>query len=153
MLPSKMGPFLVTIAFSCARVKTIQKRNVWTWIFLPFSNKHVDSASMLFCCLQVVFKMHIVKIWIGTDWMGCTTQIRTHDPNSLHRVAKGFSVTRDGTETISVMRDRAQISRVSRDWALQRDAWNWFTAGFTTAMLVDKNSFGPCHVTTNQDHP
>ena len=34
MLISKMGPFLVTIAFSCARAKTIQKRNVWTWIFL-----------------------------------------------------------------------------------------------------------------------
>lgn len=33
----------------------------------PFSSKHVDSASMLFCCLQVVFKMDIVKIWIGTD--------------------------------------------------------------------------------------
>ena len=34
MLPSKMVPFLVTIAFSCARAKTIQKRNVWTRIFL-----------------------------------------------------------------------------------------------------------------------
>ena len=34
MLTSKMGPFLVTIAFSCVRAKTIQKRNVWTWIFL-----------------------------------------------------------------------------------------------------------------------
>ena len=32
------------------------------------------------------------------------------------RVAKGFSVTRDGTHIISVMRDRAQISRVRRDW-------------------------------------
>ena len=49
--------------------------------------------------------------------MGFTTQIRTHDPNSIYRVAKGFSVTRDGTEIISVMRDHAQISRVSRDWA------------------------------------
>ena len=83
----------------------------------PFSNKHVDSASMLFCCFQVVFKIDIVKIWIGTDLMGFTTQIRPHDPNSIHRVAKGFSVTRDWTQIISVMRDRAQISRVSRDWA------------------------------------
>ena len=49
--------------------------------------------------------------------MGFTTQIRTHDPNSIHRVEKGFSVTRDGAEIISVMRDHAQISRVSRDWA------------------------------------
>ena len=30
---------------------------------------------------------------------------------------KGFSVIRDGTEIISVMRDRAQISRVRRDLA------------------------------------
>lgn len=33
------------------------------------------------------------------------------------RVAKGFSLTRDGTQIISVMRDLAQISRVRREWA------------------------------------
>ena len=149
MLTSKMGPFLVTIAFSCARAKTIQKRNVWTRIFLkrrkksPFSNKLVDLASMLFCCFQVVFKMDIDKIWIGTDWMGFTTQIRTHDPNSIHRVAKGFSVTRDGTKIISVMRDQAQISRVSRDWTLQRDAWNWFTAVSLLPCWLTRIPLGP----------
>ena len=47
LLPSKMVPFsIVEIAFSCGRVKTIQKRNVWTQNFLktekksPFSNKN-----------------------------------------------------------------------------------------------------------------
>ena len=33
------------------------------------------------------------------------------------RMAKRFSVTRDGLQIISVVRDRAQISRVRRDWA------------------------------------
>ena len=33
------------------------------------------------------------------------------------RVTKGFSLTRDGTQIISVMRDLAQISRVRRQWA------------------------------------
>ena len=32
------------------------------------------------------------------------------------RVAKGFSVTRDGTQIISVTRDGTQISRVRHDW-------------------------------------
>ena len=31
-------------------------------------------------------------------------------------VAKGFSLTRDETQIISVMRDRAQIGRVTREW-------------------------------------
>lgn len=31
-------------------------------------------------------------------------------------------MTRDGTQIISVTRDRAQISRVARGWAYQRDA-------------------------------
>ena len=44
-------------------------------------------------------------------------------------VVKGFSLTRDGTEIICVMCDLAQIRRVMRDWAQQRDAW--FTI-FTT---------------------
>ena len=30
MLPSKMVPFSVTIAFLCGRAKTIKKRKVWT---------------------------------------------------------------------------------------------------------------------------
>ena len=38
------------------------------------------------------------------------------------RVAKGFSVTRDGPKIRSVMRDGAKISRVMRDWTSQRDA-------------------------------
>jgi len=33
-----------------------------------------------------------------------------------NRVAKGFCVMRDGAQIISVIRDRAQISRVRRDW-------------------------------------
>ena len=33
------------------------------------------------------------------------------------RVAKGFSLTRDGTQIISVMRDLTQISRERRAWA------------------------------------
>ena len=33
------------------------------------------------------------------------------------RVAKGLSLTRDGTQIIIVMRDLAQISRVRREWA------------------------------------
>ena len=33
------------------------------------------------------------------------------------KVAKRFSVTRDGTQIYSVMRDRAQIGRVRRDLA------------------------------------
>ena len=33
------------------------------------------------------------------------------------RMAEGFSVTRDGLQIISVVRDRAQISRVRSDWA------------------------------------
>ena len=40
----------------------------------------------------------------------------------IYRVAKGFSLKRDGTQIISVTRDRAQISRVTRGWAYQRDA-------------------------------
>ena len=45
LLPSKMVPFSIVIAFLCGRVKTIQKRNVWTQNVLktekksPFSNK------------------------------------------------------------------------------------------------------------------
>ena len=37
--------------------------------------------------------------------------------SSYNQMAKGYSVTHDGTQIISVMRDQAQISRVRRDWA------------------------------------
>jgi len=37
--------------------------------------------------------------------------------NCSYRMEKGFPVIRDGTQIISVMRDRAQISRVRRDLA------------------------------------
>ena len=36
---------------------------------------------------------------------------------SRGRVAKRLSVTRDGTQIISAMGDRAQISRARHDWA------------------------------------
>ena len=39
----------------------------------------------------------------------------------IYSLAKGFSGTRDGSQIISVTRDRAQISRVTRGWAYQRD--------------------------------
>ena len=45
-----------------------------------------------------------------------------HSCFSVNRVAKGFSVTRGGTQIISVMRDRAQMSRVRRDLGWQRYA-------------------------------
>ena len=39
----------------------------------------------------------------------------------IHRVGKEFSVTRDGSQIISVMRDRAQIDRVIRHSSVMRD--------------------------------
>ena len=36
---------------------------------------------------------------------------------AYYRVGKGFTVTRDGIQIISVMRDRTQISRVRCDLA------------------------------------
>ena len=39
MLPSKMVPFSVTIAFSSGRAKKIQKHNVWTRILLKRRKK------------------------------------------------------------------------------------------------------------------
>ena len=36
--------------------------------------------------------------------------------SSYNRVAKGYSITRDGTQIISVMHDQAQISHMRRDW-------------------------------------
>ena len=39
----------------------------------------------------------------------------------IHRVGKGFSVTRDGSQIISVMRDRAQINRVIRHSSVMCD--------------------------------
>ena len=41
----------------------------------------------------------------------------------LSQGGKEFYVTRDGTQIIRVMRNRAQISRGRRDLAQQRDAW------------------------------
>lgn len=37
--------------------------------------------------------------------------------NHYRRVAKGFSLTRDGIQIVSAIRDWAQICRVRRDWA------------------------------------
>ena len=37
--------------------------------------------------------------------------------SSYNRVAKGYSVTHDGTQIISMMRDQAQISHMRRNWA------------------------------------
>ena len=65
--------------------------------------------------------------------MGFTTQIRTHDPNSIHRVAKGFSVTRDGTEIISVMRDHAQIVEISVNAVLLHSC-KWMTTKLRQAV-------------------
>ena len=36
-------------------------------------------------------------------------------------MGKGFSVTRDGSQIISVMRDRAQINRVIRHSSVMRE--------------------------------
>lgn len=55
--------------------------------------------------------------------------------NPEWRMAKGFSVTRDGPKIYSVMLDWTQIIRVTRDRTSQRDAWfailqardAWFT--------------------------
>ena len=38
-------------------------------------------------------------------------------PCTTLRVVKGFSLTHDRSQIISVMCDRAQLSRVRRDWA------------------------------------
>ena len=55
LLPSKMVPFSIVIAFLCGRVKTIQKGNVWTQNFLKTEKKisvfkqkriHVDGAKV-----------------------------------------------------------------------------------------------------------
>ena len=54
-----------------------------------------------------------------------------HSCFSVNRVAKGFSVTRGGTQIINVMRDRAQMSRERRDVGWQRDAWVLFSQRVT----------------------
>ena len=61
----------------------------------------------------------------------------------IHRVGKGFSVTRDGSQIISVMRDRAQINRVIRHSSvmreislLLRDTWFSFEISVMVKWLI-----------------
>ena len=68
---------------------------------------HSCSRPLEFWCLVRVFAFGLVSLYT----MGVIAITR------YFRVAKGFSLTRDGTQIISVMLDLTQISRERRAWA------------------------------------
>ena len=63
--------------------------------------------------LRMLIKDPIERITIKGIKVGMVVKKSSYN----QQVAKGYSITRDGTQIISVMHDQAQISRVRRDWA------------------------------------